>query len=251
MSNYLNFSVTTKDELKDWVMKRLGWPLVDVEITDEQLINCIDDAVEEFTKYVVQDIDYYALDLSTYETSGYTMPNNVTAIFALEESNIMNGANGGVNTLFSIQNQMWNAGIFPDFMSGGGSGSWVTYEASLQYLDLVKRMTASGFEFNYNERKQLLTLIPDPSVRKMKGYVVLGCHTIREDDCQYGENWVKRMTLALVKQIVGTIRQKYKDATLLGGGTLNSEMKDEGRNDEDELRRELHDTYRMVGFFIG
>jgi len=251
MSNYLNFSVKTKDELKDWVMKRLGWPLVDVEITDEQLINCIDDAVEEFTKYVVQDIDYYALDLSNYETSGYTMPNNITAIFALEESNIMNGANGGVNTLFSIQNQMWNAGIFPDFMSGGGSGSWVTYEASLQYLDLVKRMTASGFEFNYNERKQLLTLIPDPSVRKMKGYIVLGCHTIREDDYQYGENWVKRMTLALVKQIVGTIRQKYKDATLLGGGTLNSEMKDEGRNDEDELRRELHDTYRMVGFFIG
>jgi hypothetical protein len=36
----------------NWVLMQLGYPLVQVEITEAQLRMCINDAVEEFTKYV-------------------------------------------------------------------------------------------------------------------------------------------------------------------------------------------------------
>lgn len=41
----------TKQELADWILRRLGAPVVNVEITDVQLEDCIDEAVEFFQWY--------------------------------------------------------------------------------------------------------------------------------------------------------------------------------------------------------
>ena len=41
----------TKQELADWILRRLGAPVVNVEITDEQLEDVIDEAVQFFQWY--------------------------------------------------------------------------------------------------------------------------------------------------------------------------------------------------------
>ena len=41
----------TKQELADWILKRLGAPVVNIEITDEQLEDVIDEAVQWFQEY--------------------------------------------------------------------------------------------------------------------------------------------------------------------------------------------------------
>lgn len=41
----------TKQELADWILRRLGAPVVNVEITDEQLEDAIDEAVQFFQEY--------------------------------------------------------------------------------------------------------------------------------------------------------------------------------------------------------
>ena len=83
MSNYLNFQLQDEDDIKDWIMNQMGYPLVQVEITDSQLTYCINDAVEEFTKYVTQERQYLGLDLEDYVSgAGFTLPDNVTSVFA-------------------------------------------------------------------------------------------------------------------------------------------------------------------------
>lgn len=250
MSNYLNFYITDEDGIKNWVMEELGYPLVHVEITDNQLTHCINDAVEEFTKYVTQEREYLALNLEDYNTSGFTLPNNVASIFALEESTIYGNTTGGINTLFSVQNTMWNAGMLPIPWTGN-RGSWIDYELAMSYVDLVQRMTASKFNFEYNERSHLLTLIPNPSARSMKGYICIGCNTIRTDDQQYGESWVKRYALAKAKEIIGRIHARYQGTQLLGGGLIDQSMKTEGQQEKVALLAELKSTYRFVNWFIG
>lgn len=251
MSDYLNFSIQTKDQIKTWVLRKLGYPLIKVEISEEQLDQCINDSVEEFTKYVVQEVDYIAKDLTTYDaTSGFSLPSNVLSVFALEESNIASGSQSSVNTLFSVQNAMWNAGLFPDFASGAGGG-WITYELAMEYVDMIKKWCGSGFHFEYNERNKKLTLYPDPTKMSATGWVCFGTRTIREESYQYGEVWVKKMTLALAKQIIGNVRIKYSGTHLLGGGTINTDLKEEGRNEEEALRKEIFETFRYTTFFIG
>jgi len=251
MSNYLNFSVRSEDDIKDWTMKKLGYPLVQVEITDDQLQICIDDAVEEFTKYVLQEVTYVGLDLEDYATSGFTLDGNVTSVFALEESTIYGDITGGINVLFSVKNTMWNAGMFPLPGSGGAAGSWVDFEAAMSYVDMIQRMTAAKFYFEFNERTQHLELIPNPTLTKMKGNICLGVNTIRPDDQQYGESWVKRFTLAGAKEIIGYVRSKYNSTQLLGGGLINASIKEEGLAEKQALLDELKSTYTFTKFFMG
>jgi len=250
MSNYLNFSVQSEDDIKDWIMRKLGYPLVQVEITEDTLTDCINDAVEEFTKYVTQEVGYIGLDLEEYSTSGFTLDGNVTSVFALEESTIYGDVTGGINVLFSVKNTMWNAGMFPVPWSSS-MGSWVDFEAAMSYVDMINRLTAAKFYFEFNEREQLLTLIPDPTETNMKGYICVGVNTIRPDDQQYGESWVKRYALACAKEVIGYVRAKYNSTQLLGGGLINATVKEEGLAEKQALLDELKSTYTFTKFFMG
>ena len=66
MGNFLNFSVKTREELKDYIITRLGAPLVTVELSDEQLDVAINQSMEEYTKYISYDLEFLAVDLSKY-----------------------------------------------------------------------------------------------------------------------------------------------------------------------------------------
>jgi hypothetical protein len=247
MSDYLNFSLQTRDQVADWVLKKLGWPLIQIEITSDQIDIALNDAVEEFTEYVIQERQYLVLALSAYSSvSGFTLPNNVQSIFALEECQA--GPLGGINTLFSVKNQLYNEGLYPPFMPGGG---WITYELSLQYIEMVQRMTASKFYFEYDQRAKRMTLIPDPNFQDNPGWIVVGCNVIRKEDQQYGETWVKRMTLAFAKQIIGQVRSKFNGTQLLAGAQINQEIKQEGITEMDALRIELRERYSFVTFYVG
>lgn len=250
MTNYLHFSVETKEQFKDWIMKSLGWPLVKVEITDDQLGIAIDDAMIEFTEYVQYERDYLELDLATYDaTSGFTLPDNVVSIFQLHESSSAS-AMGSVYTMFSPASFMYTGGMWPSF-SGGGGGNWVTYDVAMQYLKLAKMMCGGGFQAIYNERTKSLKLVPSPLEAKITGFICVGCQTIRPDEQVYGESWVRRMGLAKAKQIIGTIRDKYEGVNLLGGGRISSKIRDEGLQEADKLREELKAKYQLSSFMVG
>jgi hypothetical protein len=280
MSDYLNFSIKTRKELCNWMGRKLGAPLIKVELHPLHYEDAIDEAIEEFTKYVNQERCWLAYDLEKYHwcekldnkppedcdkkeieglvtgaatDEGFTLPCNVTGIFALESSSRFGQAGGGINTLFSVPNQIWNSGGFGGHAGGlGGNGEWITYEASLQYLDLVERLTASEFTFEYNNRSKKLKLLPNPIKLKMKGHIVFGVNIIRPESEQYGESWVKRYALALAKITLGTIRSKYDGVQMLGGGSLNTSIKDEGITERDQLLEELRTTEGAVpGWFMG
>lgn len=249
MSTYLNYSIDTREEFKQWILRKLGAPLITIELTDEQLDDCINDSVETYTKYCLQDEDYYAFQLSGYtETSGFLMPSNVLNVFSLDDDYNYNNTNG-INTLFSISNAMWNAGIFPNFMGGEG---WISYHLARQSVELSKRMTGGGFQFHYNPRTKYLKLYPDPIAMDMSGLIVVGCSLIRAETMQLGEDWVKRMALAEAKILLGTIRKKFEGVQLLGGGTIDTTIGDEGTTERDalieKLRREEGPSFN---FFMG
>jgi hypothetical protein len=275
MANYLNFSVKTRDDMKDWICGQLGYPLVQVEITEGQLDMVINDSTEEFTKYVNQEEKYLGLNLSGYAPSendgdgkmvsaggfilsDYTLGRPmVTGVFDLENSG--SGSFGGHNTLFTISNTMWGQGMLPipgATAGGSATGAWVNYELARSYIDLTKRMTASQIQYEFNPREQRLTLIPEPRAAgsgacASQGFICLGVRTIRPDDQQYGESWCKRFALACAKVVIGNVRSKYEGTQLLGGGAINASIKDEGLSEKVELLDELRSTYVYCDFFIG
>lgn len=249
MSTYLKPSVQSLQEIKDWIMGMLGYPLVSVEITEKQLEYCISDAMELFSEYVIAEKKYLAINLEGYneEDEYIQIPDYVISIFEAREC----GDNYSVNTLFSIPNQMANAGMWYAPASGGGYGDWVSYEIGMSYIDLIRRMTASKFTFEYNPRDQHMTLYPNPKKIEFKGYLVIGVYTLRPDEQTYGEYWVKKFALARAKQVIGRVRTKYSGTQLLGGGSIDTAILEEGKQEEETLTANLREKYVAVQFFVG
>lgn len=238
MSTYVNFSIQDRDELKNFIMVSLGYPLVQVELTEEMLdLVCIDPAVEEFSKYAQMDQQNIWIDLSGYvANSGFMMPSNVASIFVMNDDGSSNV--NDVNRLFSFSNMMANYGTLA-IPYPGESWGWINYEMSLQYLELTKRMLGGGFQFEFNPRTHMLTLYPDPVLENMSGYLVFGCNVIRPEEQIFGEAWVKKYALALAKIALGRVRTKFNDVQLLGGGRLDRDLLNEGIKERDELYEKL------------
>jgi hypothetical protein len=258
MSTYINFRVKSRDDLKNWIAGMLGHPLITIEITDTQLDICVDNAVEEYSKYAIHEEDYYAVDLKNYQNAdpaanppileGIKLPEDIIGIFTFNDDMI---SQHNIGSLFSVPNAMWNAGMMPSQMGMGG-GSWVTYHMALGYMKFVKQMMGGGFQFEYNRSTKMLKLFPNPLKERISGSVVLGCYVMRPEDQQYGESWVRRYALAQAKIIIGTVRNKFNGTTLIGGGTLDIGIKEEGVNESKELMDALRAREMgPCGFFIG
>jgi hypothetical protein len=131
----------------------------------------------------------------------------------------------------------------------------------MEAVDFAKYMTGGGYGYNYNPRNKMLTLTPDPiksrkggidSSLTAMGWIVCGCYTIRDETMQYGEDWVKKYALAEAKIILGKVRKKFEGVQMLGGGTIDTSVGDEGITERDELIEKLRTSESgAYGFFMG
>src|SRR5574343_1252633 len=106
MSTFLDFSVKTREQFKTWILTMLGSPLITIELHDDHLEVAINNAVEEYTKFIAQEQEYICIDLTTYvKDSGFILPSNVQGVFNVSDQDINSQS---VNMLFSVPNAMWN-----------------------------------------------------------------------------------------------------------------------------------------------
>ena len=66
-STFLNPGIHTLKELKDWVLIKLGYPTLTVELTTEQLDSCVADAIAVYSKYCYTEERYLQVNLRNYK----------------------------------------------------------------------------------------------------------------------------------------------------------------------------------------
>jgi hypothetical protein len=262
MSDFLSPSIQTKTEFKNWILRQLGFPTITPELSEEQLDDCINDALEEFTEYAAQDKKYFALNLKDYiPGKGYIMPSEVVSVTELWDQGVNGNTQGGINP-FSLNYMAMNGGFVPNPFSGLGARSgWFDYHLALSWIDLAYQMSGKGFEYDYNPRTRCLILHPDPikyfkldqsPIDTYGHHVVVECYCIRPEDENYGEVWVKRMALAMAKILIGNIRTTYSGISMLGGATIDGQqILSQGTAERDALRSELTLRYPSLGIWVG
>ena len=262
MSDFLNFSIQTKTEFKNWIARQLGYPTITPELSDDQFNDCINDALEEFTEYAAQDKRFFALNLKDYiADKGYIMPNDVVSITNLYDQGVNGNTQGGINP-FSLQYMAMNGGFVPNPFSGMGARSgWFDFHLALSWIDLSYQMSGKGFEWQYNPRTRILKLYPDPiqfckidqSERNTYGHhIVVECYCLRPEEQNYGEVWVKRMGLANAKILIGNIRSTYTGVSMIGGESIDgSQLLQQGIAERDALRDELKQRFPAFGVWVG
>jgi len=252
-SNYINHSIKTVEELKGWILHKLGHPLVTVELTDDQLNYCINDAFEIYTKYASFDTKPLVLDITSYEAGvGFNLSAyNIAAVHGLESSNdnVMGFTN---DMIWSIPNALMQSGAYPFFGNGGAMGSFVTLHNAFEWVSLAKRMTGSGYSFDYDRYTKYLKLYPEPNLNRTDSCILIMAEVIPSDEYLFGNEYLRRFALAYSKILLGTVRKKFSGVQLIGGGTIDTEIGDEGKEELKELIENIRiDESVGSGMYIG
>lgn len=219
----------TREAIIAWTKAKLGYPVVEVELTEEQLDICVDDALDEIAPWVVQR-QYVTvpasecIDLSEYNVSyvinvhkangsGGTVDNKSRVdVFDSSSYTMVRNSYQGV-TYARIESQ-----LFDNLQQSTKDNISYRYIKPKLYLD-VGVPTATMVTVEYSPNIDDLDSITDPMYKK----------------------FVKRFALAFARAMLSDIRGKYNvsgSPVELDGSTQESKSDKE----LEQLRQELKDT---------
>ena len=272
----LNPQITSYDALSVRIQHLLGAPLINLEISDDQVYTCITDAIEYFTKWAGYTEEYLVFNSKLYKRGvGLKMDDLFTASFEMRTSEVSSlsagfdydlasqrkvidvfefskGEDTGINTLFTLEQAMAQQ-IYSSYMIGNFGFDLITWEVLKGFIDTRNKVLAMTDQYRFDPRSQLLRIIPEP--RDTHTYLgVVGCYVERPIKDLIRERWVQKYALALVKITISRTREKYQGTNLFGGGSVNINLLAEGIKEKEVLEQELMTSYQDANvptFFIG
>lgn len=142
------------------------------------------------------------------------------------------GSNQGVNTLFTLEQTLAQQTYFSYAMGNYGFDlvSWYTLK---EWLDTREKLLAIRRDLKFDERTQYLQMYPQPGSSRFYG--VISCFLERPIRDLVKEQWVYEYAVALSKIVIGRVRSKFTGVSLLGGGSLNYDLLQEGLTEKKAL----------------
>ena len=268
----------TKATLKDWCLRRLGKPVVEINVDDDQVDDRLDEALQYFSEFhfdgiermylkhqVTQaDVDRAALasDVTTAVTdkvsSGVTanwdesinyipIPDAVTAVM-----NIFPFSDNASMGMFDVRYQLRLNDLY-DF----SSTSILHYSMTMEHLDFLDHLLVGEKPLRFNVHQNRLYIDMDFANDITVGeFLVMECWrkldpTVWTD--VYNDFFLKKYATALIKRQWGSNLIKFNGVTMLGGVTMNGEMIYTQAHEEVlRLEAEMRLTYEMpIDFAIG
>jgi len=269
--------ITSYELLSQRIKRQLGYPSIDIELSDENIYENIDAAVEYFSKFAGTTEEYLVFRSDLY-IQGYGLPvdrmfnttpelystnsqslsgsfdydlnayRKVVQVFSYEQGN-----NSGVNTLFTIEHTVAQQAYFGHLLGNFGY-DMVTWHMLKEWLDMREKLLGQMVYFRFDPNTQVLRLIPEP-YNNNPYFGLVGCHLLRPIKDIVSQQWVFRYAAALNKITLGHIRGKFVGTGLFGGQTVNAQdVMNQGLSEKEKLEMEIEQdyTYRNPArFFVG
>jgi len=149
------------------------------------------------------------------------------------------GSSQGVNTLFTLEQTLAQQTYF-SYALGNYGFDLVSWYALKEWIETREKLLATKRTFTFDDRTQTLKFFPQPNPNgSSRFWGVISCYVERPIRDVIKEQWVYQYAAALTKITVGRVRGKFGQVTLLGGGSLNYELLQEGVTEKKELEQML------------
>ena len=254
----------TKTELKDYALRRLGYPTIDINVATEQLDDLIEEAIDYYQEYhyngssrkwmkiEVTDAIKTAAKSETQQgsTAWYGVNNYVSTppgMLGINHVYTNIGASSIVpGNIFNIKYQ-----IFLNDIYAMTHGQILHYYMTSQYLETLDWVTNSqaNRRIGWNEHGGKLSLDFDWDDITTGDYIMVDClmrQDPEENTGMYNDNWLKDYVEALFQQQWGRNLSKYDGIQMLGGVTLNGrQILDDASQFKKDLEQQVRDTYEI------
>lgn len=266
-SSYLNPYIESFDDLIAWGLTKLGGEYEDdegglqhVELSKRMIQVCAADAIEKYTKYASFDIQDILVPLDSY-VPGKGIDLSEYNIADIHDISFKRDAllYGFGNDLFfgtgAMLQSYAGAGVFPFFNNvGTTNGSWIGLHNLHEHLEMINRLTGSCPSYRYYKSTKILKITPEPRIRPncKDNQILITCEIEPPPEELYGNEYVKRLFLALLKIQLGIVRKKFGTVQLPGGGNIDTDIGAEGKEEFDKAMEELRSSESFSNLiFVG
>lgn len=236
---------TNRDEVAEYALRRLGDPVIQINVSDDQVDDRIDDALALFYEDHYDGTEkYYLKHQITDEdkTNGYiTVPDNIVG--AIEVFPLY-GSGGRVGDIFDIQYQ-----IALNDLYNLTTVSLVPYVMTMTHLNVINELLVGKAPMRYTRSKNRIYIDTDWNRLNTGDYLLIDCYQIidpTEFADVYKDRWFLAFVTALIKEQWGQNLSKLDNIQLPGGVILNGRaILADAKQEIADLREELRDRYRM------
>lgn len=246
-------TITDRTSFKDYCLRRLGFPVIEINVDDDQIEDRIDDALQYWQDYHFdgmqkvyyikavrqQEIDQKYLDLSgSTDADGHPMEIiGVTRIFPLHDSQ------ASIN-MFDLRYQLRLNELY-DFTSA----SYINYTLTQQHLRSLELMFTGEVPIRFQRHMQRLYIdwawgqaeAPVGTVIVAEAYANINPDVYNK---VWNDRWLKEYATALIKRTWGNNLKKFAGIQLPGGVTLNGDkIYQEASNEIDDLEKQMQTDY--------
>lgn len=228
--------INTKILLSQYIKSMLGDPIITVEISDGQMDNLIDTAVQKFTDFSMggDSPKVYTFDLIK-GVNTYILDDRVQAVTRVRtRSNSYNFQLPGVMVITPSE-------ICAQAMSPMGSLDMGNISAVMAKISLLEKFFDIEPNWNFNSNDKTLEFFDTTSDLTYSKVVIEAyiSYSPKPVDLIYNHQWVKAYCIALAKRQWGSNIGKY-NTSLINGATLNYDrIITEGTAEMTELDAEL------------
>tara|TARA_B100001094_G_C18151705_1_gene784012 strand:+ start:16 stop:861 length:846 start_codon:yes stop_codon:yes gene_type:complete len=276
----------SRTQLVDYCLRKLGAPVLEINIDDDQIDDLVDDALQLFQerhfdgvermylkyKLTQADLDrgqakstdgvgivtttatstnisgYGTTTSNWYETSNFLqVPDSVVGIEKIFRFD-SNTISGG---MFSIKYQ-----LFLNDLYNFNSVELLQYAMVKSYLEDIDFLLTTDKQVRFNKRQDRLYLDIDWGSESADTYLVLDCYRALDPNSftqVYNDSFLKLYLTALIKRQWGQNLIKFKGVKLPGGIELNGrEIYDDAEREIDSIRQRMANEYELPPYdFVG
>ena len=269
---------STKATLKSYCLRALGFGVIDINVSDDQADDRLDEALQYFAQYHYDGIEKMYLkhlitsddvtrarsDASTTATD--TVDSSITATWK-EGKNFIPIPNsvvavvrvfpftdtGGGSNMFDIRYQLRLNDLF-DF----SSTSVIQYEMTMQNLDFLEHILVGETPIRFNQHQNRLYVDMDweNDITADVDYLVIECYRKLDPTTYtdvYDDIYLKRYATALIKKQWGANLSKFKGVTMLGGVEMDGEtLFTQALEEQQKLEEEIQLAFELpINYMVG
>jgi hypothetical protein len=260
---------SSRQELIDYCLRKLGYPVLEINVDEDQLDDRLDEALQYFRerhfdgiertflkhKLVSDELDIIRKQ-PKYSTGNAS--SGITTSIIEEAQNFIPLPDTvlGVNSVFKTDASTISGGMFnikyQMFLNDlyyYGALDILNYAMTKQYLEDISRIMTPDVQLRFNTKQHRLYLDIDWNAISTNTYIIIDCYRIvdpQEFPSIYGDFWLKKYLTALIKKQWGDNLIKYNNVQLPGGVTLNSEkIYEEAVKELEKLEEQLKTEYEL------
>jgi hypothetical protein len=229
---------TSKAEFKEHCLRRLGKPVIEINVDEDQVDDRVDEAIDYYWDFHYDGVEqtFYKWQITEQDkTNRYlTVPENIVGVVDLFDI----GDATSTNNLFNIRYQ-----IALNDLYDLSRYELVPYYMNFQNIRMIEEILVGKQTFKYNKHQNQLHIDMDWSRIDADNYIIAKCYKVMDPETYtnvFKDRWLLRYASALIKKQWGTNLTKFEGMQLPGGLTFNgAKIYDDAQAEIDKLEEEI------------